>query len=371
MGEDAKNTMPRRGPNPLPMHVGLALAEYARVQHKGGVPQQKMEDMLAGIRKYQNHPYRRNMTPLPVVWQRGEVSILHARAEQPVAALLLVPSLINKSFILDLLPDKSFARWLAQQGIDTFLLDWGAPVSDAGLGDIDSLVTQRLGPAIADLAARAGGKIHALGYCMGGTLLAAASLHSTEFLRGAVFLASPWDFDAGDRKLADQVRAGTPNALQMAEQNGHLPMDWIQSVFAAVNAGRALQKFSEFAALDDDSAGARLFVAVEDWLNDGIDMPKDLARTCVVEWYGENRPGERCWEVAGEVMDLAALDVPALVVASLNDRLVPKESSLAMAQLLPRANVLEPSSGHIGMMTGGRAEEQVWQPVARWIKESA
>ena len=51
MGEDAKNAMPRRGPSPLPMHVGLALAEYARVQHKGDVPQQKMEDMLAGIRK--------------------------------------------------------------------------------------------------------------------------------------------------------------------------------------------------------------------------------------------------------------------------------------------------------------------------------
>lgn len=371
MSEDAKKSVPRRGPSPLPVHMGLALAEYARVQHKGDIPQKQMERMLAGIRKYQNHPYRRSMKELPAVWRQGEVSILHAKADNPVASLLLVPSLINKSFILDLLPGKSFARWLAAQQIDAYLLDWGRPVDDPGLASIDSLVTQRLGPAIADMAARAGGRIHALGYCMGGTLLAAAAVHSTAHLRGAVFLASPWDFAAGDRKLADQVRAGTPSALQMAAQNGYLPMDWIQSVFAAVNAGRALQKFSEFAALSDDSAKAELFVAVEDWLNDGIDMPQELAKTCILDWYGENRPGQGLWEVAGKAVDLRTMDIPALVVASLNDRLVPRDSSMAMAGLLPRAAVLEPQSGHIGMMTGSKAREQVWQPLAQWIKESA
>ncbi len=371
MGDDAKNIPFRRGPAPLPVHVGLALAEYANVQHESDIPQQQLEQMLAGIRKYQEHPHRRNMPPLPVVWQQGEVSIFHAKAERPVAAVLLVPSLINKSFILDLLPGKSFVRWLAEQGIDTYLLDWGTPVSDPGLADIDALVSQRLGPAIADMAARTGGRIHALGYCMGGTILAAAALNNSEYLRGAVFLASPWDFAAGDRKLAGQVMAGTPSALQMAGQNGYLPMEWIQSVFAAVNAGRALRKFSEFAELEDDSAEARLFVSVEDWLNDGVDMPEDLARTCIVEWYGENRPGRGIWEVGGKVMELAALNIPALVVASLNDRLVPKESSLAMAGLIRNATVIEPDSGHIGMMTGGGAEEKVWKPVAKWIKESS
>jgi len=371
MSEEAKTIPNRRGPNPLPVHVGLALAEYAKVQHKPDVPQQEMEAMLAGIRKYQDHPYRRSMPALPVVWKRGEVNILHAKADNPVAALLLVPSLINKSFILDLLPGKSFARWLAAQGIDTYLLDWGRPVDDPGLGDIDSLVTQRLGPAITDLAAQAGGRIHALGYCMGGTLLAAASLQLQQRLRSVIFLASPWDFGAGDMKLASQVQAGTVSALQMAEQNGYLPMDWIQSVFAAVNAGRAMKKFSEFAALENDSDEARLFVTVEDWLNDGIDMPKALAHTCIVDWYGKNMPGKGVWNVAGTRVDLSVMDTPALVVASLNDRLVPKESSLAMAGLIKGAKVLEPQSGHIGMMTGSKAQEQVWLPVADWVRKTA
>lgn len=371
MSTDPKTADSRRGPSPLPVHVGLAMAEYSRMQLAGEVSPQQMEAMLAGIRKYQEHPYRRDMVPLPVVWQRGTVSLLHCQADNPKASLLLVPSLINKSIILDLMPNKSFVRWLAAQGIDTYLLDWGQPVDDPSLYNIDALVTERLGPAIAQVAQQNGGPVHALGYCMGGTLLVAAALQQSDNLRSIILLASPWDFSAGDKQLATQVKMGTPAALQMLTSEGKLPMDWIQSVFAAVNAGRALRKFSEFAAVEDGSDAARLFVSVEDWLNDGVDMPKALAETCILDWYGKNKPGNGTWEVAGRVIDLADLQIPALVVASQNDRLVPRESSTAMAAVIPDATVLEPSSGHIGMMTGSKAEQTVWKPVADWVIKSA
>ena len=369
MAGDPENSAPRRGPSPLPVHIGLAIAEYAKAQQSSDIEPQELEQMMAGIRKYQDHPFRRNIKKLPVVWENEEVRIFYCAAKKPVASLLLVPSLINKSSILDLLPEKSFLRWLAGQGIDTYLLDWGRPVGDEMLHNIDTLVTEKLSPAIAQISAKARQKIHALGYCMGGTLLAAAALHNSENLRSIIFLASPWDFHAGDRRLADHVQLGTASALQMIEQNHCLPMDWIQSVFAAVNAERTLQKFSDFSMLDDDSEKAHLFVAVEDWLNDGIDMPSDLAKTCILDWYGDNKPGRGKWRVAGKVMDPAALSIPALIMASANDRLVPKDSSLAMASAMRAAKIMEPSSGHIGMMTGRRAEQQVWQPVAQRVKE--
>lgn len=371
MTKKAENVDIRRGPSPLPVHVGLAMTEYSRMQQAGNVSPQDMEKMLAGIKKYQQHPYKRNMESLPVIWQEGEVSIQYCAAENPVASLFLIPSLINKSFILDLLPEKSFTRWLAGQGVDVYLLDWGTPLRDPGLESMDALVANRLCPAIDAASDHAGRDLHGLGYCMGGTLLAAATMHRIEKLRSIIFLASPWDFAAGDKKLAGQVQQGTPAALQMIAQKGHLPMDWIQSVFAAVNADRAMKKFSEFMALDDDCEGAHLFVAVEDWLNDGVDMPGVLAKTCVLDWYGTNKPGKGAWTVDGKPMNLERLDMPALVVASLNDRLVPKESSMAMANLLPQAETLAPSSGHIGMMTGRNAQEQVWQPVLNWVREKA
>ena len=141
-------------------------------------------------------------------------------------------------------------------------------------------------------------------------------------------------------------------------------------VLFVFNSRSPRDSVSEFAVLDDDNPKARLFVSVEDWLNDGVDMPRDLARTCILDWYNDNRPGLKQWEVGGRLMDLSMLTVPALVMASTNDRLVPRESSLAMAGLLPDAKVMEPSAGHIGMMTGRNAERQVWAPIAKWICEA-
>ena len=153
----------------------------------------------------------------------------------------------------------------------------------------------------------------------------------------------------------------------MIDQSGILPAEWIQSVFASINAERTVSKFAGFAARAQDGDAARLFVAVEDWLNEGIDLPAGVARTCLHEWYGENAPGRGAWAVDGVTVDLSALDVPALVVASAQDRLVPAESSLAIAKILQRAETLTPEIGHIGMMTGRACEAVVWEKVAGWL----
>lgn len=373
MTGDDTATLRRAGPSPLPLHIGLAMAEYSRVQQKPGVTRHDLETMLAGIRKYQNHPYRRSMAPLPCVHRNGQVTLSYcAAAREGDAAVLLIPSLINRSSILDLLPERSLVRWLAGEGIAVYLLDWGEPEGDDALADMDRLVTERLCPAIAAAAAHAGRAVHAAGYCMGGTLLAAAAvLCGGEGLRGLAYLASPWDFKAGDRALADQVTAGTPLALQMMERSGVLPADWIQSVFAAVNADRAAHKFAAFAAMEEGSEAERLFVAVEDWLNDGAGLPRGLAEACIIGWFRHNLPGKGQWEVAGRIIDPAVPALPVLAAASQDDRLVPRESALAIVRDIPGATVLEPGCGHIGMMTGRAARERLWVPLAAWIKACA
>ncbi|MBI4031423.1 MAG: alpha/beta hydrolase, partial [Proteobacteria bacterium] len=283
------------------------------------------------------------------------------------SAVVIVPSMINRSYILDLLPDKSFARWLAESGFDVFLLDWGNPAKDIGLKSMESIVMEGLLPAMHFAAEKSNGEVHAIGYCMGGTLLAAAAAIDPTPLRSAVFLASPWDFHAGDRVLTDHARAGTPAALRMIGADGALPVDWIQSVFAAVNGDRTVKKFAKFAAMDQEGEAARLFVAVEDWLNDGVDLPGEMGRSCLADWFGDNRTGRGTWKIGTRAVDLAAINIPSLVVASARDRLVPAESSLAMAECLPCAAVLKPDIGHIGMMSGHNAEKSVWEPVAGWL----
>lgn len=360
---------PRPGVRPLPVHAGAVFLEYANNPALAPTFAADMTRMVEGIKKYQDHPYRRAVPPLECVWQEGQARLFYAPAEEKESTkvtVLLVPSMINRSTILDLMPQRSFTRWLARQGCDVYLLDWGEPVNDVAMADVDGVILRRLIPAMEFLHDHAG-DFHAMGYCMGGTLLAAAASLCGNILKSAVFLAAPWDFHAGDRVLTDKVKAAAGSALQMIEARDTLPAAWIQSIFAIISADRTVDKFAGFAALEGDSEKARLFVAVEDWLNDGVDFPGALARTCIVEWYGENTPFKKEWRVGGECIDLASISAPCLNLASASDRLVPCESSLAMADLIKRCDVLEPDIGHIGMMTGASAERKVWNPVLKWI----
>lgn len=353
---------------PLPVHVALANAAIMKMEARGQDGRALVAEMLRGIKLYQDHPYHRPPNKMPVVWRAGAARLYHCAARRPVAAALIVPSMINRSHILDLLPDKSFTRWLAAQGIDVYLLDWGDAAADDAAGTMDDMIMRRLLPAIDAAAEQAGRKmpLFGIGYCMGGTLLAAAAVRSDK-CAGLTFLASPWDFHAGDRVLQNHILAGTPSALQMMAARPALPVDWIQSVFAAVNEERTVHKFANFAAMRQNGREAELFVAVEDWLNDGLDLPAALARVCITEWYGENRPARGQWMVGGEAVTPGAITVPTLVVAPSRDRLVPADSAIALARAIPGAAVLNPDIGHIGMMTG-RGAEGVWGRVAGWMK---
>ena len=353
---------------PIPVHVSLGMAELAKRQVMSGTVNAELPAMMAGISAYQAHPFRRAAAPVETVWERGQVKLYRYPAKgRSGGGIFITPSMINRSVILDLLPEKSFTRWLAGRGFDVFLLDWGVPIKDDGMKTMDGVIVERLLPAMEFAAGEADGKIHALGYCMGGTLLAAGAVLCPEALHSTTFLASPWDFHAGDAALARYIQDGTAAAQVMMDQSGILPAEWIQSVFASINAERTVSKFAGFAARAQDDDAARLFVAVEDWLNEGIDLPAGVARTCLHDWYGENAPGQGVWAVDGVKVDLSALDVPALVVASAQDRLVPAESSLAMAKILPRVETFTPEIGHIGMMSGRKSKTVVWEKVAGWL----
>lgn len=347
----------RKGSRPLPVFIGMAGALAAS--------QKDQLAMIEGLKLYQSHSFRRPPVNNQIIWQKGLVSLRHIPSDGK-HHLLMIPSMINRSIILDLLPEQSFARWVAQQGVDVYILDWDEPAQDAGQENLDKVLHERLMPAFSFISEKMG-QYNALGYCMGGTLLAGAVHLKPPGLNKVIYLASPWDFHAGNRQLQQQVLMGTASALQMTEQGHALPSNWIQSVFAAVNAERNIHKFSDFAAMDQDSYQARLFVAVEDWLNDGVDLPGDLARTCVVDWYGQNKPAKGGWLVDGVPVDPSQTTNPVLVITSSTDRLVPEESSHALANLIPHAQLLRSTCGHIGMMTGRRAKDEVWKPLISWI----
>ena len=82
-----------------------------------------------------------------------------------------------------------------------------------------------------------------------------------------------------------------------------LPVDLLQSLFALLDPWGVADKYRGFARLPQDSERARLFVALEDWLNDGVPLAAEVARACLGEWYGENAPARGNWRIAGLPVD--------------------------------------------------------------------
>ncbi len=352
---------PSRGPRPLPVFLSMAMAE--------GLPHDQILAMLEGVRLYQDHPFRRPPAVYEKVAQDGTVT-LYRVPESRGPAVLLIPSLINRFHILDLLPDRSFARALAGEGFGIYILDWGDAPHDPGLQSLESLMQERLLPALEILHAREG-TYAAIGYCMGGTLLAGAAAQRPPGLTQAVFLAAPWDFHGGDCALQGRVLSGTPAALEAMQSAGVLASGWIQSVFASLSVGRNAEKFARFAALNPESEEARLFVATEDWLNDGVDLPQALARSCLMDWYGRNTPARGGWVGPdGALLDPAHIAARALVAVSEADRLVPVASAQALAAQITGAELLTVRQGHIGMMTSRSAPQDLWRKLADWLHKA-
>ncbi len=369
----------RRGLRPLYAHLGLAAslqdAEGSVLLRSAQEFQGDIEAMLAGIRRYQEHGWQGEELPLDIFWQEGTVTVRsipgHA-AEAGGPVVLLVPSMVNGSQILDLLPGRSLLRWLAEQGTTPFLLDWGEGVQDPGQATIDAIVLDRLAPAIRAVAAEAEGRgIHALGYCMGGTLLAGAAVHVKEHLKSVIFLAAPWDFHAGPGMLLNKVKFFAPSAFPMIHEKGFLPVDWIQTLFAALDPHSAAKKFAAFNRMTEGSDEEKLFVAVEDWLNDGPDLPAQVAQQCLKDWFIGNQTGRGEWTLRGRAVDPADIACPALVIASDKDRLVEYETAAALAKHLKSASLHNPSCGHVGMIAGRGAVEKVWKPIAAWVQQNA
>ncbi len=300
----------------------------------------------------------------PAVWAEGGSRLLDYAEGSAGPTVLVVPSLINRAYILDLMPGKSLMRYLAAEGLHPFLLDWGEPGAVERRFSLTDYIAGRLERALAAI----GRPVILVGYCMGGLLALASALRRPDLVRGLALLAAPWDFHAPEADRARALASLLPALEPAMTPLGALPTDLLQMLFACLDPFDTPAKYRAFARMDQSGTPARLFVGLEDWLNDGIPLAAPVARDCLGGWYGENAPAEGRWPVAGAPVDPTRLAPPAFIAIPHRDRIVPPQSASALAGLIPRATVHRPAAGHIGMAAGRRAETELWRPLRDWCR---
>ena len=326
-------------------------------------------ETLRGMAQYQAHPFRRFAADVPVAWRCGSVRLLDFGGTGP--PVLAIPSLVNGAYIMDLSAELSPLRWLSRQGFRVFQIDWGAPGPEErafGLGDY---LKHRLVPALNVVARLTAKPVHLVGYCMGGPLMLALAQREAEKIGKIATLGAPWDFTAFPEHAAmRERRAEVVQLLDSMEMLfGVIPAQMTQSFFALRDMSSGVSKFRRFAGLDQHGAEARRFVAVEDWLNNGIPLAPRVGRECFLEWVTDDTPRKGKWAPNGVVFNAADVTQEALVVSAQRDTVVRRAASEPLATALGNARLLQAGVGHIGMVVGAPAIEAVWRPLADFLDE--
>lgn len=332
----------QHGPRPLPLFL-----ELVREETRGG-PERRAR-VLAGLRAYQAAERAARPEEAPIAARKGRAVLRDYGGSGPPA--VFVPSLINPPIILDLSERNSLLRWLAGQGVRPLLVDWGDPSQTGDTQDIAEHVRSLLLPLLRELRE----PVHLVGYCLGGTMALAAAAQSHPL--SLTLIASPWHFSGFRTRARSEIGELWQSARPSAERLGLVPMEVLQAGFWRLDPARTVAKYEAFAALHPESEQARSFVALEDWANAGAPLTYGAGRELFEDMIGADVTGQGRW--LG--VDPAALKVPTLEFVSASDRIVPAATS----PKLPNQRLL--GLGHVGMIVGSRARDQLWEPLAAML----
>ena len=336
----------------------------------------RLSEFCAGLRRYQASDHVRTLKDPPVIWRRGAARLLDYGPEDG-APVFVSPSLINRPHILDLDEDASLLRHLSVAGMRPLLLDWGAPGREERGFTLTDYVEQRLAPAFAYAREAMERPLALLGYCLGGALASTMALLRPDDVSRLALIGAPWDFREmapmrgalASLGVAPDRMALSALVSSLSATYGAIPMPMTQAVFAQLDPGLALRKFRRFAALPEASPEVRRFVLLEDWLNEGPPLSAPAARQALIEWHLDNAPLKGRWRVFGEAMQPAHIRVPTLVAAAKKDRITPEAAALPLAETIPNALLVQPNTGHVGMIAGRDAVNQLWRPLVAFLSE--
>src|SRR3970040_390513 len=294
------------------------------------------------------------VTPGKVVYQNDLMQLIqYAPLTNQVhkRPLLILPPWINKFYVLDLREKNSFVRWATEQGHTVFMVSWVNPDATFAQMTFDDYLLE--GPLAAlDAIEEATGEreVNAVGFCLGGALLAAALAYMgaarDERIKSATFFASMIDFsEPGELEVfIDEQQVS--NLEKKMQQRGYLEGHEMATTFNMLRANDLIWSF----VVNNYLLGKEpLPFDLLHWNSDSTRMPAAMHTFYLRKMYLENllrRPGGIT--LNGVPIDLSKAAIPLYAVANIEDHIAPWKSTYAGAQIFPgKLRFVLDGSGHI------------------------
>jgi polyhydroxyalkanoate synthase len=308
------------------------------------------------------------VTPGKVVFQNDLIQLIqYAPATDEVyeRPLLIVPPWINKYYILDLVPEKSFVKWAVEQGFTVFLISWVNPderlaqktfedyMHEGILAGLDAVIRQTGSP-----------KVNTLGYCVGGTLLATTLAYMAakgdDRVVSATFLAAQVDFSqAGDLLVfIDDTQLKALEEM-MAEQ-GYLDGSRMAAVFNMLRPRDLIWPY----VVNNYLLGKKPFpFDLLYWNADSTRLPAANHVFYLREFYHLNRLAKGEMKIGGVPLDLHRVTIPIYELFTKEDHIAPAASVFRGSKLFGGpVRLVMAGSGHIAGVVNPPAKQkyQFW-----------
>ena len=250
--------------------------------------------------------------------------------------LVIFPPWINKFYILDLRPENSMIRWLADQGVTVFVASWVNPTPELSTKTFEDYMRQGIYEGTAAAIGQCGvPHVNAVGYCIGGTLLSASLAHmaakGVRPIGSATFFAAQQDFsEAGDLLLFTNEEWLKTLEQKMDEGGGVLSGQAMADTFNALRANDLIWSFfvNNYLLGREPKPFDLLF-----WNSDQTRMPKTLHLFYLRRFYGDNALAKGELVLDGVTLDLGDVKIPIYVQSSRDDHIAPARSVYRGAKL--------------------------------------
>jgi polyhydroxyalkanoate synthase len=293
-------------------------------------------------------------TPGKVVWQTPLMQLIqYAPTTETVLKrpLLIVPPWINKFYILDLRPKNSFVRWAVSQGHTVFVVSWVNPDEELAGKDFGDYMQEGILAALDAIEATTGEKaINAIGYCLGGTLLASTlawmAVKKDRRIKSATYLVTLLDFsEAGE--LGVFIDEQQIHALEeKMNKRGYLEGSEMAQTFNMLRANDLIWSF----VVNNYLLGNEAFpFDLLYWNSDSTRMPAAMHSFYLRNMYQRNLLKEPGGISLKDVpIDLSLVNLPTYMLAAREDHITPWKSTYRGLQYMKGTKrFVLAASGHI------------------------
>lgn len=283
--------------------------------------------------------------------------------------LLICYALVNRPYMLDLDPQRSFINRLTDTGIPVYLIDWGYPDAADRYLDMDDYINGYLHNCVEQVKQHSKQpQVNLLGICQGGCLSLSYTALQPDNIKNLITMVTPVDFHTQGNMLSHLIQQIDVDL--MVEALGNIPGQMLNDAYAALMPMRlSLQKYLNMPAQCSTEQQALNYLRMEKWINDSPDQAGEMFREFVSQFFRNNGFMNDTASINDQAITLQKIQQPILNIYGQHDHLVPPAASQALKGLTKSKDYreLEVKSGHIGVFVSQKSQQIVAPAVSQWL----